>query len=68
MNPIHMVGGGAASDIWCQIHADILNRTIKQVKDPIQANARGSAFIASAALGYMDFSDIPEYIQIKDVY
>lgn len=68
MNPIHMVGGGAASDIWCQIHADVLNRTIKQVKDPIQANARGSAFIASAALGYMDFSDIPEYIQIKDVY
>ena len=68
MNPIHMVGGGAASDIWCQIHADVLNRTIKQVKDPIQANARGSAFIASAALGYMDFSDIPKHIQIKDVY
>jgi len=68
MNPIHMVGGGATSDIWCQIHADVLNRTIKQVKDPIQANVRGSAFIASAALGYMDFNDIPEYVQIKDVY
>jgi xylulokinase len=68
MDPIHMVGGGAASDIWCQIHADILNRTIKQVKDPIQTNARGSAFIASAALGYIQFEDIPSYIQISNVY
>jgi xylulokinase len=49
MNPIHMVGGGAISDIWCQIHADVLNRTIKQIKDPIQTNARGAAFIAAVS-------------------
>jgi xylulokinase len=68
MNPIHMVGGGAISDIWCQIHADVLNRTIKQVKDPIQTNARGAAFIASVGLGYMTFDDIPNYIQINNTF
>jgi xylulokinase len=68
MNPIHMVGGGAISDIWCQIHADVLNRTIKQVKDPIQTNARGAAFIASVGLGRMTFEEIPEHIQINNTF
>ena len=68
MNPIHMVGGGAISNIWCQIHADILNRTIKQIKDPIQTNVRGAAFIASVGLGYMTFDDIPNYIQINNTF
>ena len=68
MNPISLVGGGASSDIWCQIHADILNRTIKQVKDPIQTNARGAAFLASVGLGYLKFEDIPKYIQIKNTF
>ena len=68
MNPIHMVGGGAISNIWCQIHADVLNRTIRQVKDPIQTNARGAAFIASVGLGYMTFDDIPNYIQISNTF
>ena len=31
--------------------ADVLNRTIRQVKDPIQANVRGAALLASAGLG-----------------
>jgi xylulokinase len=68
MNPINLVGGGASSHIWCQIHADILNRTIKQVKDPIQTNARGTAFLASVGLGYLTFEDIPKYIQIKKTF
>jgi xylulokinase len=68
MNPIHMVGGGAISNIWCQIHADVLNRTIEQVKDPIQTNARGAAFIASVGLGFTTFDDIPSHIQINNTF
>ena len=66
MNPLHIVGGGAVSNLWCQIHADILNRSIKQVKDPIQTNVRGAAFIASVALGFIEFEDIPKYVEIKN--
>ncbi|MHA1402261.1 MAG: xylulokinase [Candidatus Helarchaeota archaeon] len=68
LNPINMVGGGSSSDIWCQIYADILNRTIRQVKDPIQANSRGAAFIAAQALGYITFQDIPKYMEYKNTY
>lgn len=68
MDPLNIVGGGAKSDAWCQIFADVLNRTIRQVKDPMQANARGAAFIASVGLGIIKFEDIPELIEYKSIY
>ena len=68
MDPIHFIGGGANSDVWCQIHADVFNRTIRKVKDPIQANLRGAAFLAAVALGYIRFDDIPDRIQIAHTY
>lgn len=68
MDPINMVGGGAKSDVWCQIFADVLDRTIRQVKDPMQANARGAAFIAAVGLGKITFTDIPRLIEYKASY
>lgn len=68
LDPIAMIGGGANSDIWCQIHADVLNRTIRQVKDPIRANLRGAALLASVALGILRFEQIPELIPIANTY
>jgi len=68
LDGINFVGGGASSGLWCQIHADVLNRTIRQVKDPRLANARGAAFAASVALGYISFDDIPERVKIHQTY
>jgi xylulokinase len=68
LDPIAMVGGGANSNVWCQIHADVLNRTIRQTQDPIQVNLRGAAFLASVALGYVTFDDVPERIQIAHTF
>ena len=68
MDPINMIGGGANSNLWCQIHADVLGRTIRQVKDPVQANARGAAFLAAVAMGYLTFDDIPARVQIAHTY
>jgi xylulokinase len=65
---LNMIGGGAQSDIWCQIYADIFNRNIRQVNDPLQANARGAAFIASVGLGYIGFNDIPDLIKIAKIF
>ncbi|MFX1341075.1 MAG: FGGY-family carbohydrate kinase [Promethearchaeota archaeon] len=65
---LNMIGGGAQSDIWCQIYADVLNREIRQVSNPIQANARGAAFIASVGLGKITFEEIPNIIQISKVF
>lgn len=65
---INIVGGGANSNVWCQIYADVLNRCIRQVKDPIQANIRGAALLASVALGYLTYDDIAERVQIANTY
>jgi xylulokinase len=60
-----MIGGGAQSEIWCQIVADVLDRKIKQVVDPIQANARGAAYIASVGLGYLKWNEIQNCCEIS---
>lgn len=65
LDPINIIGGGAMSDVWCQIYADVLNRTIRRYHDPIRANARGAAFIAAVGLGYLQFDDIPNHIQLE---
>ncbi len=62
---LNMIGGGAQSDIWCQIMADVLDRKIKQVVDPIQANARGAAYIASIGLGYLKWNEIQTCCEIS---
>ena len=65
---IHIVGGGAQSDVWCQIFADVMNVEIKQVADPIYANARGAAWIAAVGLGEIKFADIPAMTQFRRAY
>ncbi len=68
MDTINIVGGGAISDLWCQILADILNRKIKRVKDPILANLRGAAFLASVKLGHLQYSEISDTIEIDRIF
>lgn len=65
---INIVGGGAQSDVWCQVFADVLNVEIKQVADPIYANARGAAWIAAAGLGEIKFEEIAGLVQFRQVY
>jgi len=61
-------GGGALSDLWCQIHADVLQVPIHQVADPVNATVRGTAFLALAALGHLAPEDIPRRVGIKQVF
>jgi xylulokinase len=68
MPELNIIGGGAQSDVWCQVIADVLNRKIKQLKNPIQANARGAAFIASVGLGIIDWDDIPKFTEYSNVF
>jgi len=65
---INIVGGGAQSDVWCQIFADVMNVEIKQVADPIYANARGAAWIGAVGLGEISFGDVPNLVKIQRTY
>jgi xylulokinase len=67
LDGIHMVGGGARSDVWCQIHADVLDRTVRQVQDPVQVNARGIALLAAVACGLITFEQIGD-VAIANTY
>ncbi|MFP4475955.1 MAG: xylulokinase [Desulfatibacillaceae bacterium] len=62
---VRMIGGGARSTLWCKIHADVFNRPILQVRDPIHAGVRGAAFLAAAALGKLRFEDIPDLVEVE---
>jgi xylulokinase len=68
VHTIHIMGGGAQSDVWCQIFADVMDVEIKQVQDPIYANACGAAWIAAVGLGEIKFDDISELVQFKRIY
>jgi xylulokinase len=55
LEAINFAGGGANSDTWCQIVADVLGRPVRQVQDPVQINVRGAALLAAVALGAQRF-------------
>ncbi len=62
------VGGGARSDVWCQVFADVLNRPIRQVADPSSVNLRGAALLASLALERIDLEGVAAAVPIKATY
>ena len=65
---LNFIGGGANSDVWSQIIADVLDRPIRQVQEPVHANARGAAFLAAIALGLITPEDIPRLTRIRAEY
>jgi xylulokinase len=65
---INFIGGGALSDLWSQILADVLQREIWQIENPLLANSRGAAFLASIGLGYLKAEDIPAKTKVKTKY
>jgi xylulokinase len=68
MDPINAVGGGAVSDTWLQIYADVFDRTIRQVKEPRLVTLRGAALLALAGIGSLTFDQIPGLIQITKTF
>ncbi len=65
---LNFIGGGANSAVWSQILADVLNRPIRQMADPIQANARGAAILGAVGMGYTTFEAVAEQAQVARVY
>jgi xylulokinase len=65
---LNFIGGGARSDVWCQIQADVLDREIRQVADPQQANVRGAAFLALIALGHATAEQLAQGVKISATF
>lgn len=65
---LNAVGGGATSAVWCQILADVLDVTVRQVRDPIRVNARGAALIGAVGLGLTTFEEVERGLEIAAEY
>ena len=68
LEAVTAVGGGARSELWCQVHADVLGRVVRQAADPVLANARGAALQASVALGHLGWDEVAATVPIARIF
>jgi xylulokinase len=66
---LRITGGGAQSDVWCQITADVLGRPVHRVADPQFCGVRGAAMIALRALGEISrLEDTGHMVEVTDSF
>jgi len=61
-------GGGALSDVWVQIMADVVGIPMQQVEYPRLSNVLGIAFLAFNRLGLISLDEIPSKVKIAKTY
>lgn len=54
LTQIRTSGGGALSDLWRQIHADVFNKEVITVSGSAEGGAYGAALVAAAGVGIWD--------------
>ena len=64
----HLTGGGAISNIWAQIMADVIGIPMHQHDNPSQNILTGMAFLAFNRLGLMSLDEIPNKVSIKRIF
>lgn len=65
---LRLGGGGAQSDVWAQIMADVLKIEMRQLAEPRLTNVRGAAFLAMDRLGWLPLEQSPELVKFARVY
>lgn len=68
LDPIRILGGGAQSELWCQVHADVLDRHIERVADPVTAQLRGAGLVAGLALGVLTDADAAAAVPVDRTF
>lgn len=61
-------GGGAESDAWSQIMADVLEAPVHQLAEPQYVTCRGAALLAFQRLGLLGFDEFAPRIAVSRVY
>ncbi|MBN2158117.1 MAG: FGGY-family carbohydrate kinase [Spirochaetes bacterium] len=66
---LRFVGGGAKSEIGCQIMADITGRVIETVADPQNVGTIGATVVCAVGLGlFKSFAEAKSLIPVKKTY
>ena len=69
--PFHywrLTGGGALSDLWSQIMADVVGLPMHRQTDPRNSNVIGVGLLAFNRLGLVKLEDIPNMIKFDRVF
>ena len=61
-------GGGAESDVWSQIMADVLGAPVHQMQNPQYATCLGLALLAFQRLGILGFDEFERRVPIRAIY
>jgi xylulokinase len=68
LDNIRIIGGGARSDLWCQIHADVCNREFERTIDPVHASLRGAGLLAGVALEAVSFNELRDLVAVDRTF
>lgn len=63
-----LTGGGALSDIWCQIMADVVGLPMHRQADPRNNSVIGIGLLTFNRLGLVKLKDIPDMIKFDRVF
>jgi xylulokinase len=63
-----LTGGGALSDVWAQIMADVVGLPMHRQADPRNSNVIGMGLLAFNRLGLVKLEDIPNMIKFNRVF
>ena len=63
-----LTGGGALSDVWSQIMADVVGLPMHRQADPRNNNVIGMGLLAFNRLGMVKLEDIPNMIKFDRVF
>ena len=65
---MRIIGGGAQSDLWCQLHAYTLGRPVERPADPRDAQLKGVALWARVCLGELTLQEAGARAVVTDTF
>ena len=65
---VRIIGGGAQSDLWCQMHAYALDRVVERPADPRDAQLKGAAAWARVCLGELTLEAAGRQAVVTDTF
>lgn len=66
---VRAIGGGALSDAWMQIFADVTGRTIEPVVGAQESGALGAALVVPMAVGiYGDYGAVKQAVRVRKTF
>lgn len=66
---LRFAGGGAKSDVWCQIMADVTGRKIEAIENEINAGTVGATVVCAVGLGILpSFSEAKRLVGIRKTF